>query len=327
MKTKSNWKKRSTIFVVLCFCLSIALITGGCAGNTSQSSGAAQTENTRDTSITDSLGNTVTLPENARVVSLYGSFAECWMLSGGSLVGVTQDVLDDRSFSLSDDVEAVGTVEAPSLEKIVALNPDYVILTASLSSHLDLASSLDNMGISYGYFTIDTFDDYDQVMTQFCRVNDRADLYQQNVADIRSHIEAIKSQIPADSTPSVLLLRAYSSGVKAKGTDTIAGAILSEFHCNNVVDNHPSLLEDLSVEEVITEDPDYIFVLTMGDESKALAFMENNMLSNPAWSQLKAVRNEHYVVLPKNLFHYKPNNKWDQSYEYIAHILYPDIFE
>lgn len=72
----------------------------------------AQTENTQDTSITDSLGNTVTLPENARVVSLYGSFAECWMLSGGSLVGVTQDVLDDRSFSLSDDVEAVGTVEA-----------------------------------------------------------------------------------------------------------------------------------------------------------------------------------------------------------------------
>ena len=39
-----------------------------------------------------------------------------------------------------------------------------------------------------------------------------------------------------------------------------------------------------------------------------------------------AVKNGNLVVLPKELFHYKPNDRWDDSYEYLAKIIYPEIF-
>ena len=32
-----------------------------------------------------------------------------------------------------------------------------------------------------------------------------------------------------------------------------------------------------------------------------------------------------YVILPGELFHYKPNKRWGESYEYLADILYPEI--
>ena len=50
------------------------------------------------------------------------------------------------------------------------------------------------------------------------------------------------------------------------------------------------------------------------------------MLSAPAWNGLSAMRTERYYVLPKDLFHNKPNNRWDESYEYLAKILWPEVF-
>ena len=37
-------------------------------------------------------------------------------------------------------------------------------------------------------------------------------------------------------------------------------------------------------------------------------------------------RKENRELLPKDLFHYKPNERWDESYEYLARILYPSVF-
>ena len=119
------------------------------------------------------------------------------------------------------------------------------------------------------------------------------------------------------------LLRAYSSGVKAKTDDNLAGVILKDLGCDNIADRVPSLLEELSLEAIVAEDPDFIFVTTMGDEQKALDALEANMQTQPAWQGLTAVKEGRYVVLPKDLFHYKPNNRWGESYAYLADILYP----
>ena len=124
----------------------------------------------------------------------------------------------------------------------------------------------------------------------------------------------------------MLLIRAFSSGIKAKTDDELAGAILKDLGAHNIADDHPSMLEDLSMEEVIAADPAYIFVTTMGDEQKALDYLNGLTEENPAWSELTAVKEGRYIVLPKDLFHYKPNNRWGESYQYLGEILYPTLF-
>ena len=61
------------------------------------------------------------------------------------------------------------------------------------------------------------------------------------------------------------------------------------------------------------------------DEEAALGYLEEHFESNPAWAGLSAVQNGRYEVLPKELFHYKPNARWGESYAYLAKILYPDL--
>lgn len=294
------------------------------------SESASQPESAGETAITitDSTGAQITLDTRApRVVAAYSSFAESWLLAGGELCGVTQDALEERDLGLPEDTAVVGTVKEPNAEEIIALEPDLVILAQDIAAQADIRDVLENAGLACATFQVDTFEDYAFMMEQFCAITGRDDLYEENVTQVGEQIEQARATAAqGDSQPQVLLIRAFSSGIKAKTDDELAGAILKDLGAHNIADDHPSMLEDLSMEEVIAADPDYIFVTTMGDEQKALDYLNGLIGENPAWSELSAVKEDRYVVLPKDLFHYKPNNRWGESYQYLGEILYPELF-
>ncbi len=299
---------------------SVCILMTGCFNNKSFKS-----EDNNKAIITDFFGNETLLPQNPKVISAYGSFAECWMLAGGELIGATEDAISERNLAFSKDVEIIGTVKEINLEKIVSLAPDYVILSADIENQLALKKNLDNMNIPYGYFSVNNFNDYEQLMRIFCNVTERDDLFYKNVTAVKKNIDAIIEKIPTDSSKTYLLMRAYSNGIKVK-SDNIADAMLKELGVVSITEKNPSVLDDLSVEEVIANDPNYIFISTMGNEDAAVAYFKTNILNNPAFDGVTAIKNGNYTILPKNLFHYKPNNKWDESYKYLAKILYPEIF-
>lgn len=325
--------------------LALALLLTGCTAvstteSTSQTvsqvdspssapeSASSQLESAGEVSITDSNGSQITLDTSApRVVAAYGSFAEAWLLAGGELVGVTQDALEQRDLGLPEDIAVVGTVKEPNAEEIIALEPDLVLLASDITAQADIRDVLENAGLACAFFQVDTFADYAFMMEQLCAVTGREDLYEENVTQVGQQIEEAQAKAALSSTrPNVLLIRAFSTGIKAKTDDELAGAILKDLGAHNIADDHPSMLEDLSLEEVIAADPDYIFVTTMGDEQKALDYLNGLIQQNPAWSELSAVKEDRYIVLPKDLFHYKPNNRWGESYQYLGEILYPELF-
>ena len=84
-------------------------------------------------------------------------------------------------------------------------------------------------------------------------------------------------------------------------------------------------IDTLSMEEIIRQDPDFIFVTTMGASSeKAMQALAEGIESNPAWAGLTAVKEGRYILLPKELFHNKPNHRWGESYEILADYLYAE---
>ena len=303
--------------LLVCFIIFLC----GCASADNSSN---QTSNH---TITDIYGNSANLNKDSKIVSCYGSFAECLMLAGLEPVGVTEDAIEEHGLRFSEDVKIVGTVKEINLEQLTQSDPDYVMLSADLSAHLKLEESLKELGFSYGYFRIDTFSDYKAFMKTLCDISKRDDLYEENVTIPEKNIENILAKIPENQSKDFLLMRAYSSGIKAKGDDNLAGQLLKELGAKNIADSHLSILEELSIEQIIEDDPEFIFVSFMGSEKAAKEYLKENFENNPAFASLTAVKNSNYILLPKDLFHYKPNNRWDESYEYLAKILYPEVFE
>lgn len=300
---------------ILCLLLSVLLLVG--------CSPAPVKEREPAYTITDSTGRSISLSGTPqRVAAASGSLGEVWTLAGGSLIGATEDAVSERGMDLQD-AAVIGSIKSPDLEKLLSLTPDFVILSADIESHIALSQTLSELSVPNGLFHEETFADYLSLLRQFTVLTDREDLYQKNGVQVQEQMERILSEKPAEAEgKTCLLLRAYSSGYKAKGSDVLAGTMLRDFGLINILDKYDSILEDISMEEILRTDPDYIFVTTMGaDAQAAVDNLTRALCGDPAWGTLTAVRQENYFILPKQLFHYKPNARWGEAYAYLAELL------
>ncbi len=307
------------IAIIICFSVLSSLLTACCSEQNEYDQSAV--------TFTDALGREVSVPkEPERVAALLGSFADVWMLAGGSVCATAEDAWDDFGLALPDAAN-IGGAHSPNLELIFSVNPDFVIASASTSSNVEMKETLEAAGITVAYFDVDNFSDYLAMLDICTDITGRKDLYERNGLAIQSQIEDIKQAIEERALPeeqrTVLLLRAHSSSVKAKGSKgTILGEMLADLGCINIADSDTSLLETLSVESIIRQEPYRIFVVTMGDDTeKAIDNLNQMMNENPAWGTLDAVAEGRLHLMERKLFNIKPNADWAESYEKLSEIL------
>ena len=300
-----------------------ALVMLASCGNDAADNHEKNDKHESDLLITDYTGREIsfeTAPQ--RVASLSGSFGEIWVNAGGSLVGTTEDALSERNMDLPENTAIVGTIKDPSMEALLACEPDFVIMSADITSHAELGSTLDEAGIAWGLFHVEYFDDYLNLLKQFTALTGREDLYEENGLKVQNEIDSILSSAPDMEGQTALFLRAYSSGFKAKDSSNMTGTMLADFGFENILDKYDTIMEDISMEEIIETDPDWIFVATMGSSVQAaIDNLESTLTNNPAWGSLTAIKEGRYHILPQELFHYKPNARWNESYQYLCDIL------
>lgn len=281
----------------------------------------------------DALGNKVKFTEeeikeisdeNVKVAILSSSYAEIWSLAGGKLAVVTEDAYDeDREIAVDDTTVSAGSLKNPNLEILLASDVKIAMLSADIEGQVAIREQLQEMGIKTVYISVETFEDYLKVLKFFTELTGRSDCYEEYGTLVA---ETIAEQIARqdDSHPTILFLRAYSSGVKAKGSDSMTGEMLKALGCINIADGEKRLINDLSMEVILETNPDYIFLTIMGDEETGLESAKAMLTDNPAWNDLTAVQQGRYYILPQNMFHNKPNQRWGESYRILADILYPE---
>ena len=276
---------------------------------------------------TDDLGREVTLAKPRRVAALIGSFADVWCLAGGqdTLVAAVDDSWTQFDLDLPETVENLGAVKEPNVEKLLAAEPDFVLGSTKTAADVELLDLLEQSGIGVAYFDISSFADYLRMLEVCTQLTGCPERYTQYGTDVQTVVEqAIARQ--EGSAPHVLYVRATGSSCKVKNSQgSVLGEMLAAMGCINIADSETGLLETLSMETILTEDPEHIFVVLQGsDTTKAEQTLELSLLSNPAWNELTAVREGRYHVMDQRLYNVKPNARWGEAYEKLADILYPE---
>lgn len=277
---------------------------------------------------TDALGRTVTVDNPKRVAALLGSFADIWYLAGGEVVASADDAWDDFDLPMRSDAVNLGMTKDLSLEKLFEANPDFVLASSNTKGNVEWLETLEAAGITVAYFEVNDFDDYLNVLKICTDITGRTDLYEKNGLAIQEQIEDTikKSQKrikEAGQAPTVLSLRASSTFIRAKNSkDNVPGEMLASLGCINIADSEESLLENLSIEQIIMQDPEYIFFIQQGDDEEGTkANIESFISENPAWSELTAVKEGRVYLLGKSLYALKPNDRWGEAYEKLEEIL------
>ena len=318
--------------MALVLCLAVFAGCGTVPANNASPSGNAENTNTADAwkpvTVTDDLGRSVTIEqEPKRVAVITGSYAEVWQLAGGTMAAAVNDAWEDFHLDLGPEVKNLGKYNAVSTEMLFAAEADLVIASSNTKKHVELRETLEAAKLPVLYFEIDEFSDYLRMLKACTDITGRADLYEKNGTEIQKQIEKIKSTaadaVKAQGAPKVLFIRAAASGIHAKGsTGTVLGPMLKDLGCINIADGS-ELLEKLSLEKIIQEDPEMIFIVQQGnDEEGTKKTISENLTSNPAWAGLKAVKEDKVFYLEKSLYHFKPNARWAEAYDKLEKILY-----
>ncbi len=310
-------------FIALCGMLS------GCSAPQAEGDGAGDDGYCR---FTDSTGREVVLdkaPE--RVAVLFSSFADIWRTAGGE-IAVTVGETVERGFAeegvlLVDD----GAGKTINTELLISYEPDFVILSSDIAAQAECADFLCEVGIPVAEMRVESFADYLAVLKIFTDVTGNSEAYETYGAAQEREIEKILSSVPGASGENttgdeqqILFIRAASSNsaTKAKtASENFVCAMLNELGTHNIAEDAPVLLDGLSIEAILKADPDVIFFTAMGKEEAAKAYMEE-VMADKAWQSLTAVKEGRTYFLPKELFHFKPNARWAEAYQYLYDLLY-----
>ena len=277
---------------------------------------------------TDARDKEVTIKKNPkRVVCLFNSYMDIWYKCGGEVIGRIESA-KEKPVEGSEDAEIVGINGEPSLEKIMSLEPDLVIGAANMKTQLKVCEMLEESDIDVILLHNEMKEEYFKTVRIFSALTDRDDLYEKYEGEVRADIDAIVDKVSSDEHPKVLLLFGSSKGISVRGSNSTVGQMLKDLNTVNISDiiNDSADSKTFSMEKIIEEDPDFIFVQTMGKIEKVEERLKKDVESNSAWSSLKAVKNDRYIILPKDLYLYKPNDRYGEAYEGLAKMLYPDVF-
>lgn len=277
-------------------------------------------------SFTDDTGEEVKLSVKPRKVAvLFSSFADIWQCAGGK-TDITVGETIERGFA---DENALlvdsGAGKTINTEILIEAQPDFVICSADIEGQASAAKLLISSGIPTACFRVESFEDYLRVLKICTDITENEQAYEENGLQVQERINAMLAQISGEpSRKTILFIRASSgaSATKAKTAEqSFVCAMLKELGTYNIAEKAPVLLDGLSLEEILTADPDFIFISTMGKEDAAKEYM-NSLLEEPTWQALTAVKNGDYVYLPKDLFQFKPNSRWDEAYAYLIDLIY-----
>ncbi len=308
---------KKSIFISVIFVLLIIFISGSIEDNMPAGSGEYFT-------FTDSEGTIVELSQKPQKTAvLFSSLTECWIEAGGEVYITVGESVERGLVKEGTELVDKGAGKTIDTERLIALEPDFVICSADIASHRDVAAALKKAKIPVALMRMDTLEDYLSILNALTKITGKTENYGQYGESTRDEIEQIINGGKREDNPKILFVRSgssYSSAKAKKAEDNFAAKILEDLGCDNIADRAQTLLDNLSAEVILRENPEYIFISIMGDYDNSKAYIED-LLSSKEYASLDAVKNGRVYFLPKELFQYKPCSRWAESYRYISSIL------
>jgi iron complex transport system substrate-binding protein len=279
-------------------------------------------------SVTDDAGRTVVLTHKPeKIVVLSTSFLDLLYAVGGKAIGrpssKTAEIPADAQ-SLSE----VGYVYNINIEKVVALQPDLVIAFQGINEKL--VPILESNQIPVLLVKMRTYQDVIDKLKLFSSIAGTGTKGEEIARDMDGRLSAIAGKLP-EKQVKVAILHATAKSVTVELENSIAGSVAKYLRLQNVAAGSRPLESDpdatpYSLEKLVEASPDMIFVVTMGQGSDIEKRMKADVESNPAWATLTAVKNKQIYFLPQELFLLNPGLKYPDAVEYMAKIVYPEVF-
>lgn len=194
--------------------------------------------------------------------------------------------------------ESVGSLSAPSLERIAALKPDLIIVDHVFEFHKEIIPKLQKIAPVVGFRA----NNYKESMSQLVLMGDilgRKAKAKAFVSKFNKDLKAAQASVK-DKNVSVLGFFVNKNGINVWQDNSFSGSILTALKADYAYKKSGTEYTDfetLSLEKILQLNPD-LLIAYVDPGSKDL----KNVKSNPIWPKLKAVKAKKVVQVNRDLW-------------------------
>lgn len=267
------------------------------------------TEKNGTIEITDALGQTIVLDSLPKsFATLNSGDLDILMALGAKVVG--RPTSQHPVAAEIEGIEQIGNPHQPNFEKIAQVHPEILIASPSMKAHAD---NLERQGTKLVYTAANSVQDIQHTISMIgTMIGKESDASQLNKT-INEQLKSGQDSISVKGTKTLLVYGAPGTYLAALPT-SLSGNLLELAGGENIASDFPN--EDkypqyasLSVEKIIERNPEVVMLITHGDPEAVKTAFEEEMMKNPAWKNLDAVKEGRVVVLPAHLFGTNPGTK------------------
>jgi len=248
------------------------------------------------------LGETGVKSTPQRVVVLEFSFVDAVASLNVNPIGIADDGNKKRILQpLQDKVGAytsVGTRKQPNLEVISSLKPDLII--ADLKRHKAVYQDLSRIAPTIVLKSLEA--SYEENVASYQTIAlalNKSEVGKERLAQHQQTITTLKAKVPAkDNKQTVLSAAVRKESFKAHTSSSYDGEIMDKIGLNNAIQNPNEAYAQLTLEQLVTMDPDVLFLMkTEGEQT-----IVDQWIKNPLWKKLSSVKNNKVFTVDRNLW-------------------------
>ncbi len=278
--------------------------------------------------LTDDAGRKIELAKKPeRIVVTSASFIEPLYKVGGSVVGRPNS--KNKSVELAKDAAEIGAVYQIDTEKLLACQPDLVIINKGMNERL--SNILDENKIPFVIVDLKSYDSVKENISMFAEITGQPDNAKNILDEMDAKIKSVVEKLPNEQK-RVAILHGTAQGLSVQLDNSIAGNVVKILGWENVASGMKATKDGgdtapYSLETLVEQNPEIIFVTSMGNLDEIKSNMKKMMAENPAWQTIPAVKNNRCYYLPQDLFLLSPGVHYPDAVEYVAKLIYPEIIK
>ena len=270
---------------------------------------------------TDDMGRVVSIDEiPQRIVSHVPSITEILFVLGleERVVGV-DDYSDYPEEAKSKP--SVGNYFNPSIENIVALDPDLVLT----DGHSESIKQLDELGINYLVLQPKDIDGILKNIELVGRVTATERRAREVVEEMKDSISQVADKVKG--APRVRVFYTFATtdlnNPWTAGPGTFIDSLLAMAGGENIAAKLQVPWAQISIEEVVAADPDIIILsASMGSAATRIEALRQH----PIWREMTAVKQSRVYTVDSNLVN-RSGPRIVQALQEIARMIHPELFK
>jgi iron complex transport system substrate-binding protein len=219
------------------------------------------------------------------------------------------------------NITSVGNYFNPSIENIVALNPDLVLT----DGHSDTIKQLDNLKINYFVIDPKNLDGIFKDIELVGNITGTETAADKLVADMKSRVAKVQDTVKGAPAPRVIYLLDATDIANpwTAGPGSFVDSLITLGGGQNVAGKMSDPYAQMSMEQIIAADPEIIIL----PSSHGTAFTAPKALQdNPAWQKTSAVKNGKIYIIDTDLVD-RSGPRIVQGLEDMAKLIHPELFK